>query len=273
MRTGRILPVPHSDTAVVLLHGQPATHVSWLPARRLLDDAEVLTDVDVLNPDRPGYGANPAPATDYPGNVDWLIRLLDGAGLRRAVLVGHSWGGGIATLAAVRHPDRVAGLVLVSSVGPRCLLPQDHPLGWPVLGDLLAYAGLNAAGPVLRHRARKELGLRVAPADLDEVEESLRVQFERPVWRSFLLEQRALLEQLPALDAALAAIRVPAIVLTGTEDRVIPADTPRLLSSRIRGAELRVIPRIGHMLPLDAPDIVARAVLDVVGRVSARSPR
>lgn len=249
--------MPSAEAAVVLLHGQPATHVSWLPVRRL------LPDVDILLPDRPGYGANPASVTDFEGNVAWLLRLLDTAGIERAVVGGHSWAGGVALLAAARHPDRVAGLLLVSSIGPDCLLVYDHALGWPLVGDALAFAALRAARPLVRHEAYRELARQLARADLDEAQESLRMQFDRPVWRSFLAEQRALVEQLPVLDAALPAITARTIVLAGARDSVIPAETARQLSSRIAHARLRVLPGKGHLLPFEAPDVVARALVDL----------
>ena len=250
----------------MFLHGQPSTHVTWLPARRL------LPEVDVLMPDRPGYGANPARPSDYPGNVEWLLRMLDDAGIERAVLAGHSWGGGIGLLAAARHPDRVAGLLLVASVGPRCLLWQDHPLAWPVLGDVLAFTALRLGSPIVRWQTYRELRRRVARPDLGEVAESLRSQFDRPVWRSFVREQRALLRQLPALNATLSEIDTPTIVLAGSSDSTIPPVTPRLLSTGIAGAQLRVVPGVGHILPLDAPSVVARSVLDLLARAGAARP-
>lgn len=251
-------------TPVVLLHGQPATHVSWLPVRRR------LPDLDILTPDRPGYGANPAGPTDYPGNVDWLVRLLDDAGIDRAIVGGHSWGGGIATSLAARYPDRVAGLLLVCSVGPKCLLWTDFPLGLPLLGDALSYAGLRLGAPIVRRQALRELHRRVDRPDWDEVDESIRAQFTRPVWRSFLVEQRALLRQLRALVAVLDRIDTPTIVLGGSRDNTIPAVTPRLLSTRIAGAELRIVPDVGHMLPLEAPAAVSDAITDLLDRVSVQ---
>lgn len=252
--------------AVVLLHGQPSTAASWLPVRGLLPDVRVVV------PDRPGYGDNPLPAADFQGNVDWLLRLLDRAGIGRAVLVGHSWAGGVAVLAAARHPDRVTGLALVSSVGPRCLLWHDHPLAWPVTGPALSYAGLRVARPLLRWRAHAAVGRRLAERDRAGAQASLRTQFARPVWRSFLIEQRALVAQMPTLDSVLPAVAVPTIVLAGRRDRVIPPATPHLLADRIAGARLRVVPAVGHQLPLDAPDAVAHAVLDLLcGRPAVSS--
>ena len=76
-------------------------------------------DRRVLVPTRPGYAGDPGEATNWAGNAAALLDLLDDTGIERALVVGYSWAGGAAIEAAIRAPARVAGLVLVSSVGDR----------------------------------------------------------------------------------------------------------------------------------------------------------
>jgi pimeloyl-ACP methyl ester carboxylesterase len=240
--------------AVVLLHGQPDTRAVWLPVRRR------LVGVRVFAPDRPGYGTNPRPPTDLPGNVDWLLALLDRARIGRAVLAGHSWAGGVALLAAARHPDRVHGLALVASVGPGGLHAYDHVLAWPGAGELAAFAGLRLARPVQAYRARRLAARRLPSDDRAIADMEIAAQFHRPVWRSFLVEQRALVRQLPLLSGALGAVRAPTVVLAGTRDSVIPRRGPELLAAQVPGATLRRVDGAGHDLPLQKPDEVAETI-------------
>lgn len=243
--------------AVVLLHGQPDTRTVWLPVRRR------LADVRVIAPDRPGYGTNPRPPTDFPGNVDWLLTLLDRCRVARAVLVGHSWAGGVALLAAARHPDRVYGIALVASIGPGCLLPHDHVLAWPAVGELAAFVGLRLTRPIQVYRARRLAAQRLSREDRAVAEMEIAAQFHRPVWRSFLLEQRALVRELPLLSGALGAIRAPTVVLTGTHDSVVPPRCPELLAAAVPGATLCRMDGAGHDLPLQKPDEVAETIREL----------
>lgn len=265
----------------MLLHGQPDTSATWAALRPRLARALLVRDraaglpggVRLVVPDRPGYGVNPAPATDYPGNAEALRALLDRAGHQHAVLVGHSWAGGVALLTAARYPDRVAGVALLASVGPRCLHARDRPLAWPVAGEIAAYAGLGLTGPLLGRAARRLVEKRVPVAERAHVRMEWAATRYRPaglpIWRAFLTEQRALVRQLPLLDAALPQVRVPVVVLAGTADHAIPARTPRLLADRLPDAELRTVDGGGHDLHVRHMDQVQQAVLDVVARASA----
>lgn len=97
---------------LVLLHGYLASTAIWQPAI-----AGLAPTVRTLAVDLPGAGYSERPATapyDLPWFAERLIDLLDAVGLERPLLGGHSLGGAIALHAAARHPDRVAGLVLVS---------------------------------------------------------------------------------------------------------------------------------------------------------------
>jgi len=227
---------------VVLLHGQPGDRHDW-------DDVVVSLAgrARTLVPDRPGYGATGGRAGGFAANTAAVIELLDRTGLPRAVVAGHSWGGGVALDLAERHPDRVDALVLVASVGGRGSIGRvDRVLGVALLGDLLSLGGLVALGvPPLRRR----VAARSAPDDPGH-----RL---RPSWRSFMVEQRALLHELPAISDRVDAIRMPAVVVMGEADRIVRPSSQEALAGRLPRASLTVLPGVAHMSPFTDPAALA----------------
>lgn len=239
---------------VVLLHGQPGDHHDW-------DDvvAALGGGVRTLAPDRPGYGRTGGPAGGFAANADALVGLLDERGLPGATLVGHSWGGGVAIAAAVRHPARVSGLVLVSSVGgDRSGSTLDRVLGAPVVGPMLAFGGLAALRAA---RVRRLLAPVTAPGNPAAME-SLPAGWLSS-WRSFVAEERGMLRELPALAGGLAGVVAPAVVVIGGADRVVPPASQERLAASLPGAQAVRVPGCGHLLPREAPDAVAAAIVQV----------
>ena len=106
---------------IVLLHGFPESHRTW---RDVVPDLalEVVFDEIVVAPDQRGYArsSKPARVADYAADriVADLLALADRFGLERFTLVGHDWGGAIAWMAALQHPQRVARLVIVNAPHP-----------------------------------------------------------------------------------------------------------------------------------------------------------
>ena len=95
---------------VLALHGITSTSRSWLATARALGDRATLAAVDLR-----GRGQSVAlpPHVGLDAHVRDMVAVLDAAGLERAVVAGHSLGAYIAARLAIRHPDRVAQLVLV----------------------------------------------------------------------------------------------------------------------------------------------------------------
>ncbi|MCW3020832.1 MAG: alpha/beta hydrolase [Conexibacter sp.] len=123
-----------SGTPVVLLHGLTATHRYVVMGSKSLERA----GHDVLAYDARGHGASdPAPegpqAYEYADLAADLVRVLDDAGIERAVLAGASMGAHTAVRVALEHPERVAGLVV--------LTPAYDPEHWP--GDLERWDALS----------------------------------------------------------------------------------------------------------------------------------
>jgi pimeloyl-ACP methyl ester carboxylesterase len=122
---------------------------------------------------------------------------------------------------------------------------------------------LQLGRPVIRRRARAVILAALAEADRPYGRTSGSAMRHRPIWRSFLLEQRALLRELGQVSAALPQIATPAAVISGNQDSMIPAATPAALLAAIRncaGFELDG----GHDLHLREPAAVAEVIAGFV---------
>src|SRR5260221_2583743 len=118
---------------VVLLQGQPGTAADWQRVIAMLPE-----QVNAVALDRPGHGSSRKAGGGLDVNAAAVIDELDARGIDRAVLVGHSYGGGVALSVAARAPDRVEAVVLLASVGPDCLNGADRLLAAPVAGAVCA---------------------------------------------------------------------------------------------------------------------------------------
>lgn len=238
-----------SGPAVVLLHGQPGSGPDWEPVARLLKP-----DFTVVTVDRPGYGRTGGPATGFTGNAQAVVELLDRFAIDSAIAVGHSWGGGVAIAVAEHYPERLAGLVLVASVGP------GEPVGWddrllaaPVIGEFVAGMTIGIPSRLL---GIDRVQTYVDHFRTDPIRKAVRslirltgAQTGTQVWRSFLAEQRALLTELDELGPGLASLDLPTVVLNGSTDHVVPPEVGDLLAAAIPGASHVVVPGVGHALP------------------------
>jgi pimeloyl-ACP methyl ester carboxylesterase len=116
------------------------------------------------------------------------------------------------------------------------------------------------AGRWIRRRRLAELATYLDPDDLRPATAELDAQLARPAWRSFLVEQRALVHQLPLLDGALSTVDCPVRVVAGTEDPAIPRRTVEAIAKRVPGTVVSWVDGAGHELPLHSPGPVADAI-------------
>jgi pimeloyl-ACP methyl ester carboxylesterase len=246
--------------AALLLHGQPGSARDWNPILDRLDSR-----VAAIALDRPGWDGTSA-ASDLAGNSRAALRALDEHDLGWATVVGHSFGAAVGAWLAVHHPDRVAGLVLVSPAANVASLSRlDRWLAAPVVGYMAsatALTGVGAAltvGPVRRRIAR---GLAIDDRYLSAVGQRL---LSPGAWRAFVEEQRVLIRDLPALERRLVEITAPTVIVAGDQDHVVPRGSVSRLARQIPGATLRLVDHAGHLLPLHSADALAR----IVGEVAA----
>jgi pimeloyl-ACP methyl ester carboxylesterase len=241
---------------VLLLHGQPGSARDWDAVAAALGDRARLVAVT-----RPGWDGATRPTT-LEGNAQAAILALDLASVQRALVVGHSLGGAVAAWLAASRPERVAGLVLVApSANQDALVPADHLLAVPMLGDVLSAASLALAGNALAVGVLRGLLARELRVDAGYLGGSRRMLTRPRTWRSFVAEQRMLIRELPGLEARLSGIRAPTTVVAGTADRIVPIRSARRLTEQIPGARLVALHGTRHLVHQERPGQLAEIIL------------
>ena len=245
---------------LVLLHGQPGSPADWQQVAGLLP-----AQLHAVAADRPGYGSSQLPAGGFAANARAVLDDLDSRGITRAVLVGHSYGGGVALSAASLAPGRVEAVVLLASVGPGCVTGWDRLLAAPGAGQLCALVAWRLTPWMARARLAGIARRRGRPLRPDE-HANWQVwghagRGHHPLWRTFLTEQRALLRELGELERAIASVRAPVLVLADPKDTVVPFETARRLARALPDARLQLVEGAGHHLPRRAPEAVADAIV------------
>lgn len=260
-----------ADPAILLIHGATASMHAWDRAfcQRLASGRFVIrydhrdTGRSVsYPPGQPGYSLRDL--------TDDAIGLLDALGLARAHLVGTSMGGGIAMLAALEHPDRVASLTLIGTSPGGEGLPPMSP-------EFLAFAG-GARTPDWSDREAviahiliflKILSNGSGHFDEAKMREAIGRDVERTVNVVSSQINHFVMETGEPIRERLGEITVPTLVIHGDIDPVFPLGHARALQAEIPGAELLVLARTGHELPPAVWDDVVPAIVRISGSGAA----
>jgi 3-oxoadipate enol-lactonase len=212
--------------------------------------------------DQRGHGESDKPSEESDYSFDLyagdLLAALDDLGWDRAVVLGHSMGGMVLQVAALRAPERFAGLVLMDT-GPGALaIDRDmaehaialcRELGMPAFADILDSRG---PGPLESEPAR-----RVRETRPDVVERgawSIRA-CSPAMYSSMIGHMLDAEDRLPAL----AGVRAPTLVLVGEQDSLL-VEPSRRMAAAIPGARLEVIPDAGHSPQEENPAAWAKAL-------------
>jgi 3-oxoadipate enol-lactonase len=204
----------------------------------------------VLWYDDRGFARSPLSTTPFT-RTDDLRAVLDYAGIRHALIVGHSGGGGTALSLALSDPDRVTSLVLLAPGVWDYPWPPDDPYG-AEFGKL--FAAHDADGLV-------RLGLATwAPAGHDD---EARAQITSAV-STFLADNDLELPPPPAF-ARLGEITAPTVLVRGDREYPMVAQCSDAIAERIPGSRRILIPGADHMLPLRVPGRLAEIIADQAG--------
>jgi len=236
--------------AIVFIHGGELDHSVWILQSRYLAHHGFA----VLAVDLPGHGRSAgAPLASIEATADWIVALLDAAGVKAAALVGHSMGSLVALECAGRYPERVRRVALVGTAFPmrvspelieatRASEPEAHLMINHWSHSTLAHypsnpgPGFWVAGGNLRLMQRQKPGVLYA-------------------------DFAACNGYVSGLERA-AQVKCPALFLLGRLDAMTPARGGRALADAVPGAEVKMLEDSGHNLMGEKPDEILDALVE-----------
>jgi pimeloyl-ACP methyl ester carboxylesterase len=254
---------------IIMVHGFAASLHTWEPwVQRLGAHYRIITL------DLPGFGLTSAPegySLTRSGFVDVVDGVTTKLGVTKFVLAGNSMGGGVAWNYALRHPDRLDGLVLVDAAG----WPQqradgkDGPFIFKVLRNPVGRFLIGDLDTTVMTRAGLKDAFAPTPEIVDDAMVARYVEMSRgPGHRDIILN---LMGGFDPADAAtkekLSAIAVPTLVMHGDTDRLIPVSHAALFGDAIPGSTVIVYPKVGHV-PME--QIADRSAADLDAWLKAK---
>lgn len=244
---------------IVLIQGLSLDGRFWFEMPEdLANDAE--QPWRVLVPDNRGVGKTAMPRRPWTmaDMADDVAAILDAEHVPQAIVAGISMGGMIAQQVALRHSERVSGLLLMATWPglPLARLPALQTMHDLLVPTLTGKRAVDALGRLLLPEA--------AQGDTEELLSGwIGLMRERPPTRGGFLGQLGAVCS-HSTGHRLGRIRAPTRVVTGDEDRLVPPINSERIAARIPKAELEILPGVAHGIPLMDRDVVRRHAVELL---------
>ncbi len=258
----RFLSSGEDGPTVILLHGLGASAEVWLPNIDAL-----ARNHQVLVPDLAGFGRSDKPSPsfsplDYASIIDDFLKALN---VKKASLIGHSLGGGIALHYALQFSQKVEKLVLVDCAGfGKEVIWSLRLMSIPCIGEIISYPT----------RTGVELFFKLAVNNPEVITKEFidfyYQLFNQPGYQTFLLKLTRMLvnvrsakqELLMPIMGSLGKIKRPTLIIWGDKDKVLPLKHAYYGKKEMANAQLYIMRQCGHIPNLERPEEFNRVVLD-----------
>jgi pimeloyl-ACP methyl ester carboxylesterase len=251
---------------VVLLHGWPQHWYEW---RHLIPP--LAERYRVICPDLRGFGWSEAPPSGYDKETlaRDVVNLLDELGLDRVRLVGHDWGGWVAFLICLFHPERVERFLALNIPHPWNGLSPRAALGlwrfWYQWVLATPFLGQRVAGRL--HKRRDRVSRLLGVGWTEEEFESFMGQFREPARAraSSQLYREFTLRELPRAVAGRyrrRSLAPPTLLLFGTEDSAIPTHLTQGYEAYADDMRVELVPGCSHFIADERPELVTERALE-----------
>ncbi len=256
-----------SGQPVVLLHGNPGFLQDYAP--QTLD--RIAQKYTVYAFDRPGHGWSDRPI-DQPATPLAQAQLLRGAlqklNIEKPILVGYSWSSALVLAYALRYPEELSGIVLLSAISHKV---GNLPLPPANIAKLLMLdKTLKIIPSILLGRIflKRNLSEAFSPATLPMgyLKAALALWTRPRQIKAALQDGSTLQSTLNSMKKRYGEINLPIVIVTGDSDNLVSAkDNAYRLHSRIPQSRLIILPNTGHAIPQTQPEAIVNAI-DRIGK-------
>jgi pimeloyl-ACP methyl ester carboxylesterase len=234
--------------AILILHGWGRFTGSWMPIKELLEKQSY----QVFYPPLPGLDENqplnrPWTIDDY---VEWVKSYADKNNLSAFWLLGHSFGGRVAIKFAIKHSEKLKGLILVSAAGIRNKKISK------IYGLFVKLTkGINKLSFIPGYYFFRKAFYRLILRKTDYV--TLKTQTMKDTFKNVIEED---------LTGQLKLIKTPTLILWGDKDKTTPLADGEFMKKSIPDSRLSIIADAPHMIHVHAPEKVSQEILSFAKR-------
>jgi pimeloyl-ACP methyl ester carboxylesterase len=185
--------------------------------------------------------------------VDWLRKYIEGRGYKDVVLAGHSLGGAIALMYALKYPQELKGIIIIGS-GARL---RVHPMFLAPCEEAIK------GNPREWYQLVEEI-YRLTPEDYKrEV-----VEKQKAIGPAVMLNDFLCCDKFDIMDKV-QEIKLPALIICGELDAMTPVKYSNYLGAKLANSRVVIIPRATHLALAEKPEAVNKAIADFVKGISS----
>lgn len=260
----RDMGVATGNHPVLLVHGYGSRLETWT-----LIQPHLARDRRVVSFDQRGFGKSERPESAYgPAlHAKDVVELADKLGLEKPVLVGHSYGGGVALRAALDNPGRFSGLVLVDAFALDEQIPASFR--WakvPGLGEFIFATQFKEVVGEKYILAFKDRGRFATPESIGEFRNNM---VQPGAFFAALHTVRGM--DYEGVQERYRTIGLPTLIVWGEDDRVTPLSQGKMLAGSVDNAKLEVLSHCGHVPPWERPQALVMNIQELLARVDGHA--
>ncbi|PSB45471.1 alpha/beta hydrolase [filamentous cyanobacterium Phorm 6] len=240
-----------SGPPLLLLHGFFGEKTCWLPLIELLQSQFRCISLDML-----GFGESSKPQICYDVAVEvaFVRQVVEQLNIEPCSIIGHSFGGWVASAYSLKYPNSVSSLILAAPAGIRddsfCgQYDALRPLLWKI--PVIDFA-LQLAKPFANLAGKTD--------KLEQISGWRRELMSQPVARSFLMSRMRPEDAVDTVEKEIHKLQIPTLVIAAMDDETIPLWHCETYANEIPGAELAIIPNATHGLPQTQAQVMAKLI-------------
>ncbi len=224
---------------LLILHGWGSNTERWQNVADLLSK-----NFKVIIPDLPGFGKSGALQEVWRPNdyVSWAEQFIKELNLGEFYLMGHSFGGALACKIAIKYPQEVKKLFLISAASVR--KRTSGKKAYKTLSQIVKIFSFVPGYNFLRKAFYKFI---IRKSDYPYVEGNLKETYKNVIAED--------------LSQFTGFIKVPTVIIWGDKDTYTPVEDAQFMNQKIKNSKLIIIPGAGHILNRDCPEILAEKIL------------